>query len=106
MNKLQVMQTENRSKNTFSYPAFNFSNYNVTINYQQYLIHTEISTYWTNTCYMYISSEKLQKKMWFVHLVFVIKVTFIMLHCKFCYFYHNVEFECGFLLCLEWDVMY
>ena len=32
---LQVMQTENRSKNTFSYPAFNFSNCNVTINYQQ-----------------------------------------------------------------------
>jgi hypothetical protein len=34
MNKLQVMQTENRSKNTFSYPAFNSSNCNVTINYQ------------------------------------------------------------------------
>jgi len=35
MNKLQVMQTENISKNTFSYTAFNFSNCNVTINYQQ-----------------------------------------------------------------------
>jgi len=34
MNK-QVMQIENRSKNTFSYPAFKFSNWNVTINYQQ-----------------------------------------------------------------------
>jgi hypothetical protein len=42
MNKLQVMQTENRSKNTFSYPEFNFSNCNVTINYQQWLIHTEM----------------------------------------------------------------
>jgi hypothetical protein len=34
MNKLQVMQTENISKNTFGYPAFNFSNCNVSINYQ------------------------------------------------------------------------
>ena len=28
-----------------------------------------------------------------------------MLHCKFCYYDYNVEFECVFLLCLEWDVM-
>ena len=28
----------------------------------------------------------------------------IMLHCKFYYYY--IEFECVFLLCLEWDVMY
>ena len=42
MNKLQVMQTENGSKNTCSYPAFNFSNCNVTIKYQQYIIHTEM----------------------------------------------------------------
>jgi hypothetical protein len=26
------------------------------------------------------------------------------LHCKFYYYY--IEFECVFLLCLEWDVMY
>jgi hypothetical protein len=26
----------------------------------------------------------------------------IMLHCKF-YYYYNIEFECVFLLCLEWD---
>jgi len=35
MNILQVMQTENRSTNTFSYSALNFSSCNVTINYQQ-----------------------------------------------------------------------
>jgi hypothetical protein len=35
MNTLQVMQSENRLKNTVSYPAFNFGNSNVTINYQQ-----------------------------------------------------------------------
>jgi hypothetical protein len=29
----------------------------------------------------------------------------IMLHCKF-YYYYYIEFECVFLLCLEWDVMY
>jgi hypothetical protein len=38
--------------------------------------------------------------------VFVINVTFIMLHFKFYHYYYNVEFECVFLLCLEWDVMY
>ena len=31
----------------------------------------------------------------------------IMLHCKcYYYYYYNMEFECVFLLCLEWDVMY
>jgi hypothetical protein len=28
-----------------------------------------------------------------------------MLHCKFYYYYYNVEFESVFRLCLEWDVM-
>ena len=27
-----------------------------------------------------------------------------MLHCKF-YYYYNIEFECVFLLCLEWEVI-
>ena len=35
MNTLQVMQTKNGSKKTFRYPAFNFSNWNATINYEQ-----------------------------------------------------------------------
>ena len=32
----------------------------------------------------------------------------IMLHCKcyYYYYYYYIEFECVFLLCLEWDVMY
>jgi hypothetical protein len=28
-----------------------------------------------------------------------------MLHCKL-YYYYNIEFDCAFLLCLEWDGMY
>jgi hypothetical protein len=37
--------------------------------------------------------------------VFVINVTSMMLHCQICcYYYYNVEFECVFLLFLEWDV--
>jgi len=35
MNKLQVKLTVTRSKNTFSYPAFNCSNCNVTIYHQK-----------------------------------------------------------------------
>jgi len=42
MNKLQVIQTEIRSKNTFSYQTFNFSNCNVTSN--QFIRKCSIST--------------------------------------------------------------
>ena len=45
---------------------------------------------------MYFSSEKLQKDVICWLSVSVINVTFIMLHCTFCYYYYNVEFECVF----------
>ena len=106
MNKLQIMQNENRSKTTLSYPAFNFSNCNITINYQLFIRKCSISTYWTKICYMYHSSEKLQIDVISWLSVFVINVTFIILHRKLGYYYLNVIFECVFLSCLEWDVMY
>jgi hypothetical protein len=77
------------------------------VNSNTFIRKCYISTYWTKTCYMYFSSEKLQKDVICWLSVFVINVTFIMLHCKyFCYYYYNGEFKCVILLFLEWDVMY
>jgi hypothetical protein len=74
MSKLQVMQTENKFKNTFSYPAFIFSNCNVTINYQQLLIHTEmfhLNILNKNLLHV-LFFWKITKKMWFVELQFLL----------------------------------
>ena len=93
MNKLQVMQTENRSKSTFSYPAFNFSNCNVTINYQQQLIHTEMFHF-----------NILNKNL--LHVLFFWKITkrCDLLTFSFCYkrYFYNVTLYILLLLLQCW----
>jgi hypothetical protein len=48
------------------------------------------------TCTFLLKNYKTDLICWIS--VFAKNVIFIMLHCRFCYYYYNVEFECDFLL--------
>jgi hypothetical protein len=67
------------------------------INSNWFIRKYSISKYWTKTCYMYFSSEKLQKRCDLL----VCSVLLKTLLGKFCYYYYNVEFEFVFLLFIE-----